>query len=236
MKLSSILFLDIETVSAAADFQSLNPRMQELWNKKARHITNADELSDAELYEQRAAIYSEFARVVCIGLGYLIMEGDQIVKARVKAIANDDEQRILQEFSSLLREHQHHFTALCAHNGKEFDFPFLSRRMVVNQVPLPPQLDISGKKPWEVQHWDTMELWKFGDRKNYTSLDMLAALFEVDSPKQGIDGSMVSTIYHKEQGLDRITAYCKSDVVALINVYLRMQYQPILPMDKFEIM
>ena len=110
---------------------------------------------------------------------------------------------------------------LAAHNGKEFDFPFIARRMVINNVPIPGPLDNSAKKPWEVQHLDTMELWKFGDYKNYTSLSLLATILGIPTPKDDIDGSMVGKVYWIDNDLERITKYCQRDTITVARLICR---------------
>jgi uncharacterized protein YprB with RNaseH-like and TPR domain len=214
----NIIFLDIETVSAKADFNQLDGEWQALWERKARSLSKSDESAD-ELYE-RAGIYAEFGKIICIGVGFLRGYGKGY-KLRVKAFSGDDEKTLLAEFAELLnsRFHGNQFV-LCAHNGKEFDFPYIARRMLVNGLKLPMMLDFAGKKPWEVPHLDTMELWKFGDFKNFTSLNLLAHLFHVPTPKDDIDGSMVGDVYWKENNLERIAAYCKKDVITLARLLL----------------
>jgi DNA polymerase elongation subunit (family B) len=119
-------------------------------------------------------------------------------------------------------------TKLCAHNGKEFDFPYLSRRMLVNSITLPSLLHLSGAKKWEVPHLDTMEMWKFGDYKHYTSLDLLLALFNIPSSKSEMDGSKVNGVYYQEKDLKKIATYCVSDVVAIAQLYLKMKNLPLI--------
>ena len=115
---------------------------------------------------------------------------------------------------------------LCAHNGKEFDFPFLARRILVNELPLPAILDSAGKKPWETQYLDTMELWKFGDYKHYTSLELLAALFGIPTPKDDINGADIHRVYWEDHDLERIRIYCQKDVLTIARLFLKFQQQP----------
>jgi uncharacterized protein YprB with RNaseH-like and TPR domain len=217
----NILFLDIETVSEKNNFGALDPDWQALWEKKAKSLTKAEETPDS-LYE-RAAIYAEFGKIICIGIGILRPNNDGY-KLRVKAISGDDEKAILTEFAELLngRYHGNQFL-LCAHNGKEFDFPYIARRMLVHGIKLPLMLDIAGKKPWEVAHIDTMDLWKFGDFKNFTSLNVLAHLFGIPTPKDDIDGSQVGRVYWQEHDLPRIATYCKKDVITLCRLFLKFR-------------
>ena len=228
----NIVFLDIETVSQQPDFQSLDTDWQHLWEKKAKSLSKNNELPD-ELYE-RAGIYAEFGKIICIGVGFLRGYGSGY-KLRVKTFSGDDEKSLLNDVARLLdsRFHGSQFL-LCAHNGKEFDFPYIARRMMIHGISLPSLLDMSGKKPWEVQHIDTMELWKFGDYKNFTSLNVLAHLFQIPTPKDDIDGSQVGHVYWKENNLQRIADYCVKDVVTLTRVFLKFMNGSELPDDCIE--
>jgi predicted PolB exonuclease-like 3'-5' exonuclease len=211
--LEKILFLDIETVPLVYHYGELHETARELWNKKWQYNK---EISPEQQYA-KAGIYAEFAKVVVIGLGYY-NQG----KFRLKTIASANETEILNQFSDLLQ--QHFNTAshlLCAHNGKEFDFPFLCRRFLINNLPLPRLLQIQGLKPWEVKHIDTMDLWKFGDIKNFSSLNLLAYVLGIPSPKDDMDGSMVGKTFYEENNLAKIESYCKKDVITLARVYNR---------------
>ncbi|MBX3165245.1 MAG: 3'-5' exonuclease [Bacteroidetes bacterium] len=211
--LEKILFLDIETVPLVYNYADLNENAKELWNKKWQY---SKEVTPEQQYA-KAGIYAEFAKVICIGLGVYHQN-----KFRVKTIASADELEVLNQFSDLLKNHfNSKENVLCAHNGKEFDFPFLCRRFLINNLPLPKTLQIQGKKPWEVQHLDTMELWKFGDVKNFTSLNLLAHVFGIPSPKDDMDGSQVGKTFYEDNNLKRIEDYCKKDVITLARVYSR---------------
>jgi predicted PolB exonuclease-like 3'-5' exonuclease len=229
--LEDILFLDIETVSAAPTFEALPPMWQELFAEKTRFEREKEGLTPAEFYPKRAGIQAEFGQVVVIGLGYLDGPSESR-QLRVKSLANGQEKALLEEFALVLHAFARKgrkFPFLCAHNGKEFDFPYLSRRLLAHGLPLPKQLATAGKKPWEVHHLDTMELWKFGDRKHYTSLKLLAALFGLPSPKEDMDGSQVGPEFWEHNNLEGIARYCRRDVVTLAQVYLRMCGKP--PLD-----
>ena len=218
--MENILFLDIETVPEAPSFEHLDDRWKKLWTHKAKRLTKNDETPE-ELYP-RAGIYAEFGKIICISVGFLTESNDNR-EFRVKSFYGNDEAELLTGFCDLLIQNYYsktHF--LCAHNGKEFDFPYLCRRILVNQIDMPDILDLAGKKPWDVKHLDTMQLWKFGDFKSYTSLDLLATLFNISSPKDDIDGSMIYDIYYQDQNLERIKNYCQVDVVTLASVFLRM--------------
>ncbi len=235
-ELKNLLFIDIETVSSHDSYEKLDDRIKPHWDKKAGFLRNEDSLSTEELYTDRGAIYSEFGKVIVIALGVFHQADNGPVSLRVKSLSSHDENELLSGFKGLLEnKFDQDSLILCAHNGKEFDFPYLSRRMLINQIQLPEILDNAAKKPWEVRYLDTMEMWKFGDRKNFTSLDLLTAIFDVPSSKSDIDGSMVNRVYYKEDGLDRIAQYCAQDVVATAQLYLRMKCLPIIPQEQIQI-
>lgn len=214
LNLRNVLFLDIETVPQYGNFQELPERFAELWLKKYSTLRRDTE-EPPEISYKRAGIYAEFGKIICISCGYF-GNGNSF---RVKSFYGHDEKELLKDFSLML---ERSFSApdkiLCAHNGKEFDFPYICRRLLVNHLPLPNILQIAGKKPWEIQHIDTMELWKFGDFKCFTSLNLLAAIFDIPTPKDDIDGSMVGDVYWEEENLERIVAYCQKDVLTVAQI------------------
>lgn len=223
LNINKVLFLDIETVSAQPEYSRLDERMKKLWNRKAGHIRQNEEQSPEELY-QRAGIYAEFGKIIVISVG--VHNGNTF---RLKSFYEDDEKQLLENFAAMLNRHYNEpDDLLCAHNGKEFDFPYISRRMLINGIELPQILRIAGRKPWEVRHLDTMELWKFGDYKSYTSLELLTAVFNIPTPKDDIDGSMVGNIFWHERNLERIRTYCQKDVVAVAQLLRRYMNLPLL--------
>lgn len=229
--LEKILVLDIETVPQQPEFHLLPEKFKELWVKKAETlIRNNENPSPAEIYG-RAGIYAEFGKIICISFGIFVRneESPSGYCFRIKSVAGHDEKQVLYDFAELLRAKFNRLdNLLCGHNSKEFDFPYLCRRMLVNGLKLPPILNTAGKKPWEVQHLDTMELWKFGDYKSYTSLELLATIFDIPTPKDDIDGSLVGDIYWKLKDLERIKTYCQKDVVTVAHLLLRYKGLPIL--------
>lgn len=229
--LNNILFIDIETVGMAYDYNELNERLKTQWARKAAFLKREDDTNDEELFRQRAGIYAEFGKVVTIGLGYFTSENKGLV-LRTKALYDHDEKTLLARFADVLKKINHEALKLCAHNGREFDFPYLSRRMLINGLPLPPVLDLAGKKPWEVNHLDTMDLWKFGDYKHYTSLELLASVFDIDSSKTGLDGSKVNAAYYEDDALKEIADYCLEDVIVTAQVYLKLKS---ISMERFEV-
>ena len=232
INIENILFLDIETVPVHANFNDLDEIMQELWDKKSVYFRKEGETAD-DVY-QRAGIYSEFGKIICISVGHIIYKNNEPT-FRVKSFYGDDEKKLLEEFSEMLRKFSSRSDALlCAHNGKEFDFPYIARRMLINGIKLPALLDIAGKKPWEVKHLDTLELWKFGDYKNYTSLNLLTTIFNIPSPKDDIDGSMVADVYWKDKDLERIVKYCEKDVLAVVQLILRYRGEEIIKENSIE--
>jgi DNA polymerase elongation subunit (family B) len=219
----NLLVIDIETASAFEQYQDMNERMQSLWNKKASFISKSDEDTPEELYFEKGAIFAEFGKVICISAGVFTMENDNTVGLRIKSFASETEAETLEAFKNLIEtKFDSKYLRMIAHNGKEFDFPYLCRRMLVNEIDIPDALDIRDKKPWEINHFDTMEMWKFGDRKNFTSLDLLATLFGVESSKDDIDGSQVNKVYYVNNDLERISVYCKRDVMVTAQVFLKL--------------
>ncbi len=223
LNFSKILFLDIETVPMVEKYEQLPERFKNLWDKKAGYLKREDDDTPEKLFE-RAGIYSEFGKIVCISVGFIKNR-----EFRVKSFYGDDEKILLEEFSDLLNNHyKDRDSLLCAHNGKEFDYPYIARRMVINGLRLPFILNIAGKKPWEVAHLDTMELWKFGDYKNYTSLELLSAIFGIETPKGDIDGSQVAGVYYKDKDLERISKYCQRDTLTVAQVLLSFMGKPLI--------
>ncbi|TMM29915.1 3'-5' exonuclease [Polaribacter aestuariivivens] len=228
-KISNILFLDIETVPQEENWNSLSHETQQLFEKKTQY-QRKDEFTAEEFYE-RAGIWAEFGKIVCISAGYFITNEDKN-QFRVTSFFGDNEYKILVDFKHLLNKHfSKASNILCAHNGKEFDFPFIARRMIVHQIELPKKLNLFGKKPWEVPHLDTLELWKFGDYKHYTSLKLLTSILGIPSPKDDIDGSEVASVYYKEKNIQRIVKYCEKDTIAVAQVLLRFNNEKLLNAD-----
>ena len=227
LDLENLLFLDIETVPANADFSELDDDWKKLWEEKSKYFRERDEISIEDSYE-RAGIYAEFGKIVCISVGFLRqVKGER--RYRTTSFYSDDESQLLHDFANLLNNHYNSRDhMICGHNVKEFDIPFIARRMLVNGIHLPHILDIAGKKPWEINHLDTMELWKFGDYKNYTSLKVLAKLFGIPTPKDDIDGSQVARVYYEEKDLDRIEVYCRKDVLATAQLVLKYRNEPLI--------
>lgn len=226
-----ILFLDIESVPAASSFDNLDRPLQIHWEKKSKQFRVEDQ-SAGDVYE-RAGIYSEFGKIICISVG-LIKEKDPVT-FRLKSFYGDDEKALLSEFGEMLNRFSKNRDALlCAHNGKEFDYPYIARRMIINGIIIPDILDNAGKKPWEVKLLDTLDLWKFGDYKSYTSLDLLTTILNISSPKDDIDGSMVAGIYYDKRDIKRIVRYCEKDVLAVAQVLLRFMNLPEIKEDRIE--
>ncbi len=229
VKLSDVLFLDIETVPANYNFESLPENFQQHWDKKSAYFRKEDEKA-SDVY-QRAGIYAEFGKIICISVGIL----SQNNKFRVKSFFGDDEKQLLIEFSQMiLNWDKINSKFICGHNIKEFDIPYICRRILVNGLTLPPTFDLAGKKPWEITHIDTLELWKFGDYKNFTSLALLADLFNIPTPKDDIDGSQVYGVYYEEKNLERIVTYCEKDVLCVANLLLRLMGKPIIGIENIE--
>jgi uncharacterized protein YprB with RNaseH-like and TPR domain len=225
LNLENILFLDIETVPETPSFSDLDETKQALWEHKSQYQRKDDETAE-EFYE-RAGIWAEFGKIICISVGYFVFRGD-LRQFRVTSF-HGDETKILKDFKNLLISHfSENKHLLCAHNGKEFDFPYIARRMIINRIDIPYKLNLFGKKPWEVPHLDTLELWKFGDYKTYTSLKLLTNVLGIPSPKDDIDGSDVYRVYYEDQEIDRIIKYCEKDTIAVAQIFLRLRGDEIL--------
>ncbi len=225
INLEHILFLDIETVPLFETFDEMDEVSRDLWDKKTKY-QRKDEFTPEEFYE-RAGIWAEFGKIVCISVGYFVFKEDGR-NFRVTSFYGEEEV-LLNDFRNLLNTHfnkQHHI--LCAHNGKEFDFPYIARRMLINRIDLPEKLNLFGKKPWEIAHLDTLELWKFGDYKHYTSLALMTNVLGIPSPKDDIDGSEVRDVFYKDKDLERIVIYCEKDTVAVAQIFLRLRNEEIL--------
>jgi predicted PolB exonuclease-like 3'-5' exonuclease len=221
--IKNILFIDIETVSCASNHEALSENQQLLWNKKAAALGKIDPEEARELFFERAAIYAEFGKVIVIGLGCITFDGNGEPVLRIHTLSDHNEKVLLEKFKNIVEEKfQPENLKLCAHNGKEFDYPYLCRRMLVNGISLPKVLQLEGKKPWEVGHLDTMEMWRFGDRKSFTSLDLLANLFGISSSKSLMDGSQVNHFYYIENDLASIATYCAQDVIVTAQIYLKL--------------
>jgi len=225
VKIANILFLDIETVPQESNWNSLSEAHQNLFKKKTQY--QRKEEFTAEAFYERAGIWAEFGKIICISVGYFAEN-----QFRVTSFYGDDETKILVDFKTMLDKHfSKPSQVLCAHNGKEFDFPFIARRMIVNQIELPKKLNLFGKKPWEVPHLDTLELWKFGDYKHYTSLKLLTSILGIPSPKDDIDGSEVAAVYYEEKNIQRIVNYCEKDTIAVAQILLKFNNQELLKED-----
>jgi len=221
INIENVLFLDIETVPAFADYSEQPELLRKLWDHKVEYLKKDDQDNPESIYS-RAGIYAEFGKIVCVSAGFF--KGREF---RIKSFYGDDEYQLLRQFCKLLESHYNfEKKMLCAHNGKEFDFPFLARRILILGLPLPNILDAAGKKPWEVQFLDTMELWKFGDYKHYTSLELLSAVFGIPTPKDDISGADIHKVYWQDRDLERIRTYCQKDVLTVARLFLKYQQQP----------
>ncbi len=225
IQLENILFLDIETVPEQENYNTLDEDFQHLWEQKTQY-QRKDDFTPEEFYD-RAGIWAEFGKIVCISVGYFTFKGD-IRHFRVTSFFGPEE-KILKDFNNLLNNHfnqpQH---LLCGHNAKEFDIPFMARRMIINQIAIPNKLNLFGKKPWEIPHLDTLELWKFGDYKHFTSLKLLTKILGIPTSKDDIDGSQVAHVFYVEKDIDRIVTYCEKDVIAVAQVFLRLRREDLL--------
>lgn len=234
--LSKMLFLDIETVRSHKSYQELSTGMQKMWEHKSENIKIKEETPESpwtpeQKFMERAAIYAEFGRVVCVSVGYIHWEGEE-AQIKVKSFYDINEAKLLTQFKQMLESPRLQGWQLCAHNGKEFDFPYLCRRFLINKIVLPRILQTHGKKPWETSFIDSMELWKFGDYKNYTKLELLCEVFGIPSPKSDMDGSMVGEVFWNEADEERIARYCEQDVIATAQLLLAFSSLNLVVADK----
>jgi DNA polymerase elongation subunit (family B) len=240
--LNRILFLDIETVSSKQDFNELTDTLKHLWMRKSKQFLadRSQEVTEelaSKYYKEKAGIFAEFGKIVCISIGYLFKQKNKPSKLRIKSLFGD-EVDILKSFNEVLNTHYDDLETdfLCGHNIKEFDIPFICRRNIVHGLDLPRLLNIAGKKPWQLSHLlDTMELWRFGDYKNYTSLALLSGALDIPSPKDDIDGSMVGHVFWEEDDIERIVTYCEKDVLTVAQVAMKFAGLPLLEEEHVEI-
>ena len=225
--LEKILFLDIETVPQYENWEELDEKEKQLWDKKTSW-QRGESLSAEDFYPLRAGIISEFGKIACMSVG-MIEKNDTL---KLKSFYSENEAELLTNFGSIFNSNRLKNCILCAHNGKEFDFPWIARRFLINGMMPPTPFQMFGKKPWEVPHLDTMELWKFGDYKNFISLELMAHIFGIPTPKDDIDGSMVAEVYYKEKNLQRIAQYCEKDVLTLANILRKLRQEDLI--KKFE--
>jgi uncharacterized protein YprB with RNaseH-like and TPR domain len=219
----NIVFIDIETVGCVDDFPKMEPGLQLLWEKKAKQIDGGEGLNSAQLFRKRGAIYSEFGKIIVIAIGFVSKSAEGEVELRIKALKNIEERELLTSFRDTINKFDQAKIRFCGHNIKEFDLPYICRRMVVNSLKLPEALNCSGKKPWEIPHIDTMEMWSFGDRKNFTSLHLLATILGIESSKHSMDGSQVHDVYYVEKNLEKISDYCREDVKVVAQLFFRLK-------------
>ena len=235
LNIEEVLFIDIETAPIAPEFGKLSETWQKLWEHKMKTQLTEGETSE-DLY-QRAGIYAEFGRIICISVGY-VTKKENVKYYRVKSFYDENEKILINNFFQALQKFMKvGKTKLCAHNGQEFDFPYIARRAIVHGLNLPKILDIAGTKPWEIkdQLLDTLQLWKFGDYKHYTSLSLLCELFNIPTPKDDIDGSQVARVYWEDNNLNRIVKYCEKDTMAVANLLLRYKGESIIPGENMEV-
>jgi DNA polymerase elongation subunit (family B) len=206
------------------NYDQLDNTERLFWDKKA-NILNQDTVFDPPAFYQRAGIYSEFGKVVCISVGYFSnFSGDVPSQFKIKSFSQENEFDLLSEFAKLCNHKKLADVRLAGHNIREFDIPYLCRRMLINGIRIPALLNVQNLKPWEIQHIDTLQLWKFGDFKNYTSLDLLCAVFNIPSPKSDINGSEIGKVFWEQKDFERIAKYCEQDVLAVAKLYAKMNF------------
>jgi uncharacterized protein YprB with RNaseH-like and TPR domain len=230
----NLICIDIETVPAHPDFGSLPDELKELYLKKSERLKHENE-NEEEQYFNHAGIYAEFGKIICITLGLFKKEKGEY-HIRIKSLCSDDEKKVLQDFAAILMKHpRRNRLQFCGHNIREFDIPFLCRRFLIHHLDLAEPMDISGRKPWDVNMVDTMQLWRFGDIKHFTSIKLLALILGIESPKNDIDGKDVGRVYWKEKNLQRIVEYCQRDVITVAQLVMRFKGLPLLQKEQIVI-
>jgi uncharacterized protein YprB with RNaseH-like and TPR domain len=235
-----LVVIDIETASVSPTYEKLEDEWKILWQEKTQ-LSLPEGVTAAEFYPKRAGVMAEFAKIICISMAYFTKEPN--LRMRVKSFYGHDEKQVLQDFLTTITkiESINHRWCFAGHNIKEFDIPFICRRLLINYLPIPRYLDFQNMKPWETNIVDTFQYWRFGDYKNFTSLKLLAAAMGIASPKDDIDGSMVGDLYwngaaeEREANLKRIAVYCQKDVITTGNIFLRFKNITPLSTDEIEI-
>ncbi len=234
--LNKYFVIDIETVPQSPDYTMLSNEWQRRWLQKIAK-TIPESISPEDSYQQRAGILAEFGKIVCISIGCFHEDRNGELTFLIKSIYGDNEKVLLQSFlkaSDKFCERKNGFL-FAGHNIREFDVPYICRRLLINGLTLPHYLCLNDKKPWEVEMFDTLHWWRFGDYKNYISLDLLAGVMDVPTSKTDIDGSMVQHVYYKEKNLPRIAEYCQRDVEVVANLLLRFNNKPLLKQDNIRV-
>lgn len=230
--LQELIFIDIETVSQYAIYDETSEEIKKIWQKKMRYELERTQLPEEELYQQKAAIFAEFGKIICISVG-MWSQAEQALK--IKSFYGKEEKVLLENFIAFCQKLKSKKYLFCGHNIKEFDIPYICRRMLINDFKIPEILDFQNKKPWDVQMVDTLQLWKFGDYKHFVSLDTLTTIFNVPSPKEDIDGSQVGQVYWNEDNLEKIVAYCQRDVEAVAQLFLKLNQNELLSPSQIQI-
>lgn len=227
-RLKNRLFIDVKTVAGSSSFDELDERLQRQWEQKAAYFGNEEGWSVAKWYDNRASYYAEYGKIICIGIGGLYWDDDDAPFLKAKTLYDDDEARLLRTFIDLIDKYPANELVLCAHNGKEFDYPYLCRRILVHGFELPATLRLSGRKPWDIPHQDTLEMWRFGDSRHYVPLDLLAAVLNLPTQPLKLTGDQTSLVYYQPQGMSRIREYTRESIVTLVQVYLRLLGAPLV--------
>jgi len=225
--IESIIFLDIETVSLFPNLLLADDATKKEWARKIMKTnpTITPALLD-DTYKEQAALHPEFSFITCISVG--MVKGGKVYIKNIFGFDHDEERTLeifCETMQKIIEKMERLQPKLCAHFGKGFDYPFISKRMLVHGMTIPNILDSYGKKPWEITNLDTHEIWKMGGF-NSASLSAIAHAFGIPSPKDDIDGSQVGHVYWVDSKIDRIATYCAKDVFALINIFRCMQGSP----------
>ena len=226
-QLKNIVFFDIETAGSHESLDALqedNPLLATLWSKRCEYLREKFEenkdLTDEELYLNKAALHPEFNRIVCASFGRIAGDVDS-TSMIIKSYSGDDESEILDGIDKVLTKFNK--MNLCGHNIKRFDIPVMGKRFLINGKKLPKSLMIYDSKPWELPFIDTSDIWSFGAwQEGFASLELIAASLKVPSPKDDIRGEDVHSVFWESSEHSRIAEYCAKDVKVLGDIMLKI--------------
>lgn len=236
-EVAKIVFFDLETASEyeSLDQLALNkPKMAELWSKRCEYLRSRFEenkdMTDEQLYEAKAALTPEFARIVCATFGRVTFIGED-PNVIIKSYCSEHEDEVLDGIQKVFDK----FASLkfSGHNIKRFDIPMMCKRLLIHGRSLPKGLQIQNLKPWEMPFIDTSEVWSFGAwQEGFVSLELLVTAIGLETPKGDIKGEDVSRVFWQDGDTHRIAEYCQRDVFAGIQALLKLSGLPVV--EEFE--
>ncbi len=238
-ELKQMVFIDIETIRGKKTYNDViteNPALDDYWQTKHTQIREKEPLSyghiedSAEMYEKMAALYPEWGQIVCISIGQIKFDEDgNPIKFTTKSFSGLYEKILLEEFNETASKIMSKYPRMqwVGHNIKGFDMPYIIKRSLINGVRVPNVFHLQKQKPWESQLIDTNDVWKFNGW-NGARLGLLTEILNIPSPKQDMDGKMVSDVFWEDGDLNRISEYCEMDINATANVMLRISGMDII--------